>query len=103
MQRIRHVTGLHVLHQLGRPGLALAATVSFAAIRPAQAHVPLCQGLPAAIVGTAAAEVLMGTAGPDVIVGLGGNDTIVGFGDNDTICGSPVTTSSAVTMARNVL
>lgn len=48
---------------------------------------PMCNGLPATIVGTEYGEMLRGTAGDDVIVGLGGPDTIYGGGGNDTICG----------------
>ena len=50
-----------------------------------QQHV--CNGLPATIVGTNAADTIVGTAGDDVIHGLGGSDTINGLGGNDTICG----------------
>jgi len=46
-----------------------------------------CQGTPATIVGTTAAETINGTAGADVIAGLGGNDIINGLGGNDRICG----------------
>jgi Tol biopolymer transport system component len=47
---------------------------------------PLCDGQPATIVGTAAADTLTGTPGRDVIAGLGGNDTIYGRGGDDLIC-----------------
>ena len=36
--------------------------------------VPMCNGLPATIVGTEGPDNLVGTAGRDVIVGLGGNE-----------------------------
>jgi len=49
---------------------------------------PLCDGVPATIVGDNNANVLMGGAGDDVIVGLGGNDTITGGGGNDRLCGN---------------
>lgn len=48
---------------------------------------PLCQGVPATIVGTAAADTINGTAGADVIVGGAGDDVINGLGGNDRICG----------------
>ena len=48
---------------------------------------PTCNGVPATIVGTSAAETLTGTNGIDVIVGFGGNDRILGFDGADIICG----------------
>jgi Ca2+-binding RTX toxin-like protein len=48
---------------------------------------PVCQGVPATIVGTSGDDVLVGTDGPDVIVGLDGNDTIDGLGGDDILCG----------------
>jgi len=54
---------------------------------PSPTPPPLCNGLPATIVGTAGANTLIGTPGDDVIVALGGGDTIEGRGGNDTICG----------------
>jgi hypothetical protein len=51
--------------------------------------VPMCQGLPATIVGTNGNDTITGTEGPDVIVGLGGNDVIDGLGGDDVICGGP--------------
>ena len=46
-----------------------------------------CDGRPATIVGTAAADFLTGTEGPDVIAGLGGSDQIDALGGDDVICG----------------
>jgi hypothetical protein len=46
-----------------------------------------CDGQPATVVGTDAAETINGTAGNDVVVALGGNDTINGNGGDDVICG----------------
>lgn len=51
--------------------------------------VPMCNGLPATIVGTEGPDNLVGTSGRDVIVGLGGNDVIRGLAGADTICGGP--------------
>ncbi|PZG02679.1 hypothetical protein [Micromonospora deserti] len=48
---------------------------------------PLCQGLPATVVGTDGADRLVGTAGDDVIVGRAGDDVIAGRGGDDVICG----------------
>ncbi len=48
---------------------------------------PMCNGLPATIVGTEGNDRLVGTSGDDVIVGLGGNDTLIGFSGDDTLCG----------------
>ena len=50
---------------------------------------PVCNGVPATIVGTDAGEFIWGTNGPDVIVGLGGDDTIEGLGGDDIICAGP--------------
>ena len=47
----------------------------------------MCEGVPATIQGTFAADVLVGTPGPDVIVGLEGNDVIKGGGGDDILCG----------------
>jgi hypothetical protein len=57
-----------------------------AAARVTIAVRPLCQGLPATMVGTAGRNVLQGTPGADVIVALGGNDTVRGGGSNDRVC-----------------
>lgn len=46
-----------------------------------------CDGQPATIVGTAAADTLLGTPAADVIVGLSGKDTISGLGGDDQLCG----------------
>jgi len=48
---------------------------------------PICNGLPATIIGTPGDDVINGTSGDDVIVGLGGNDRINGGNGNDVICG----------------
>ncbi|MEM9564058.1 MAG: ExeM/NucH family extracellular endonuclease [Actinomycetota bacterium] len=48
---------------------------------------PMCNGLPATIVGTDGNDRLVGTSGDDVIVGLGGNDTLIGLAGNDVLCG----------------
>ncbi len=44
-----------------------------------EATLPVCDGLPATIVGTDGADVLEGTDGDDVIVGLRGHDLIRGL------------------------
>ncbi|MCJ7726444.1 MAG: trypsin-like serine protease, partial [Acidimicrobiia bacterium] len=46
-----------------------------------------CDGRPATIIGTEAADFLTGTDGPDVIAGLGGSDQIDAFGGDDVVCG----------------
>ncbi len=48
---------------------------------------PMCNGLPATIIGTEGNDTLIGTSGPDVIVGLGGRDLIRGLNGDDVICG----------------
>ena len=50
---------------------------------------PTCEGRPATVIGTAAADRLTGTRGPDVIVGLGGADRISGLGGADVVCAGP--------------
>lgn len=55
----------------------------------APAGTPLCDGMPATIIGDGDDEILIGTDGSDVIVGRGGNDWIDGRGGNDRICGGP--------------
>jgi hypothetical protein len=55
----------------------------------APAGTPLCDGMPATIIGTADSELINGTAGSDVIVGRGGIDWIDGKGGNDRLCGGP--------------
>ncbi|HZR83968.1 MAG TPA: calcium-binding protein [Candidatus Binatia bacterium] len=49
---------------------------------------PVCDGMPATIVGTPEADFLPGTTGSDVIVGRGGVDWIDGKAGNDRLCGS---------------
>ena len=63
----------------GQPAAAATLTVAV--------PVPVCNGLPATIIGTNRADRLIGTPGNDVIVGQGGDDWINGMGGNDTICG----------------
>ncbi|MEI7643741.1 MAG: putative Ig domain-containing protein [Chloroflexales bacterium] len=63
----------------GQPAAAATLTVAV--------PVPVCNGLPATIIGTNRADRLIGTPGDDVIVGRGGDDWINGMGGNDTICG----------------
>lgn len=48
--------------------------------------VPVCQGLPATIVGTEGNDTIFGTNGADVIVSLGGNDIILSGNGDDVIC-----------------
>lgn len=54
-----------------------------------QSAAPVCDGRPATIIGTDAADTLVGTTGADVIAGLGGDDVISGGGGEDVICGGP--------------
>jgi len=70
------------------PALAVLVAVSAFATPALGAGPPLCDGLPATILGTSEAEELVGTPGPDVIIGLGGNDTIIGHGGDDRLCGN---------------
>ncbi|HEV2907354.1 MAG TPA: right-handed parallel beta-helix repeat-containing protein [Actinomycetota bacterium] len=76
--------------------MPLAATLIFAValvgtvLVPRQlqaAHLPMCLGKQATIVGSNKANTLRGTKKADVIVGLGGNDRILGRGGGDRICG----------------
>ncbi len=47
---------------------------------------PLCNGLPATIIGTERNDVINGTNGDDVIVSLGGADNVAGKAGDDVIC-----------------
>ena len=62
----------------------LMSAVLMGMLSTASAQVPLCNGVPATIVG---AGMIFGTPGPDVIVGSPGNDVIEGFDGDDLICG----------------
>ena len=53
------------------------------------AEAPLCNGLPATLIGTDGDDDLTGTSDDDVIVGLGGKDLILGLAGNDVICAGP--------------
>src|SRR5918994_2144609 len=66
---------------------ALAAVLIAAFFQPAHPAAPVCGGVPATLVGTAANDVLTGTEGDDVIVGLGGSDKLAGGGGADLVCG----------------
>jgi len=64
-------------------------TVNFDDIYVATADTPLCNGLPATLVGDGTDEFLTGTDDTDVIVARGGVDLVDGMGGNDRICGGP--------------
>ena len=50
---------------------------------------PVCDGLPATIVGDGTDEFINGTEDSDVIAARGGNDIIDAKGGNDRVCGGP--------------
>ena len=50
---------------------------------------PVCDGLPATIIGDGTDETINGTEASDVIVAKGGNDTVDAKGGNDRVCGGP--------------
>lgn len=64
-------------------------TANFDDIYVATADTPLCNGLPATLVGDGTDEFIAGTDATDVIVARGGVDLIDGMGGNDRICGGP--------------
>jgi Ca2+-binding RTX toxin-like protein len=76
-----------------RLSVALVATIfllpaALGTVAPTALALALtCDGQPATIVGTAAADTLVGTPAADVIVGLSSKDTISGLGGNDRLCG----------------
>jgi Ca2+-binding RTX toxin-like protein len=55
----------------------------------ASTDTPVCDGLPATIVGDGTSELINGTEESDVIVARGGNDSVDAKGGNDRICGGP--------------
>jgi hypothetical protein len=63
----------------------IAATLTATPV--AHSAEPVCNGVPADIVGTNKPDTLVGTEGDDVIVGFAGRDIIDGRGGNDLICG----------------
>ena len=62
------------------------ATYTLIPVAPVTPADPMCNGVPATMVGTPGPDVMIGTSGPDVIVGLGGRDYIDARGDDDTVC-----------------
>jgi hypothetical protein len=64
-------------------------TANFDDIWVATADTPLCDGLPATILGDGTDEFITGTDDGDVIVARGGVDLVDGMGGNDRICGGP--------------
>lgn len=50
---------------------------------------PVCDGLPATIIGDGTDETINGTSEGDVIVARGGSDVVEGKSGNDRICGGP--------------
>lgn len=70
-------------------GIAMVASVLAATAAPAGAQTPMCDGVPATIVGTPGNDVLPGTPGDDVIVALGGNDRILAGDGDDIVCAGP--------------
>ncbi len=67
--------------------MLVVALVTLGVGVPAALAAPLCDGLPATIVGTSGDDTIEGTPGRDVIVAKGGNDVVRGFGGADVICG----------------
>jgi len=55
----------------------------------APAGTPVCDGMPATLIGTPDYDFINGTDASDVIVGRGGIDWIDGKDGNDRICGGP--------------
>ncbi|MFL6105357.1 MAG: calcium-binding protein [Marmoricola sp.] len=78
---------------LARTGLTVAALAALATlplgISTAHATGPLCEGLPATIVGTSGNDTRLGTEGPDVVFLGAGNDKFSGRGGDDVVCGGP--------------
>lgn len=72
-----------------KAGDALTLNVDDAYLAPA--GTPVCDGMPATIIGKPEPEIIIGTDASDVIVGRGGADQIDGKGGNDRICGGPGT------------
>ena len=64
-------------------------TANFDDIYVATADTPLCDGLPATLLGDGTDEFITGTDDTDVIVARGGVDLVDGMGGNDRICGGP--------------
>jgi hypothetical protein len=64
-------------------------TVNVDDVFAAPVGTPLCDGMPATIIGTSKDEFINGTESSDVIVGRGGIDWIDGKGGNDRLCGGP--------------
>lgn len=75
-----------VCADIANPANNAGLSINLASTTPC-APPPTCNGMPATIVGTDAAETIVGTSGADVIVALAGNDTVFGGGGNDRICG----------------
>ena len=55
----------------------------------ASTDTPICDGLPATIIGDGTDEFINGTSASDVIVAKGGNDVIDAKAGNDHVCGGP--------------
>lgn len=64
-------------------------TANFDDVWVATADTPLCDGLPATLLGDGTDEFITGTDDTDVIVARGGVDLVDGMGGNDRICGGP--------------
>ena len=62
-------------------------TSEFSACHNVVASGLICQGFPADIAGTIAANNLIGTSGGDVIAADNGDDTVLAFGGPDRVCG----------------
>jgi Ca2+-binding RTX toxin-like protein len=69
------------------PLLAVLLAVPLVAVAVPASAAPLCEGLPATVVGSPGDDEIRGSAGDDVIVALGGNDTVLAGGGDDTVCG----------------
>lgn len=68
---------------------ATKLTIDVDDVFAAPAGTPVCDGMPATIIGTSDYDFINGTEGSDVIVGRGGIDWIDGKEGNDRICGGP--------------
>lgn len=64
-------------------------TVNLDDVWVASTDTPVCDGLPATIIGDATDQIINGTDESDVIVAKGGNDIVDAKKGNDRVCGGP--------------